>query len=132
MTRAEVAAVLAVELQTQLADAGMAAADVSGGLREPLDRALRALGYGAAETPPAEQDEAFLAAATVETLRAVLKRIGDRFDLTTAEGSFRLRQTVENVEKLLAEAKADLADALAGGGPVARNLGFLEPAGVGW
>lgn len=122
MTRAEAAAILGAELATPLADAGMVATDSTGNLKEPLDRALRALGYGAAELAGAEpaDDAGFLALATWEALRTVWRRMSDRFDLGLSGTSLRLSQSVATVQAMLAEAE----------GEVVRWFGSV-PAGVG-
>lgn len=135
MTRAEALAIVAADLTTPLADAGVAATDASGALKEPLDRALRQLGYGTDELATAEPDDdaGFLALATWQTLRTIWWRLGDRFDLTLGATGLKLNQGFGNVEKLLKDAEANVIRHFGGipsggdaGGFVALDLNFLE------
>lgn len=123
MNRLEVAAAVGARLVTQLADAGMSAADTTGNLKEPIDDALRAMGVAEPELVAAESDDArgFLAMTRYQTLRVVLERIGDRFNVSTSGDSFSLNQAFSNVEKLLKQAEQD----------VIGIFGSLYPAGDG-
>ncbi len=138
MTREEVAAVLGAELAVPLADAGMAATDTAGALKEPIDRALRGLGYAESALATAEPDDApgFLALATYEALRAILKRMTS-FTAMALPGGLSLHdeQSVKHVENLLKQAKEDVAAHFgvvpsgSTGGVVSIDLDFLaEPA----
>lgn len=138
MNRAEVAAILAAELASPLAAAGMAAADEPGGLKEPLDRAMRALGYEPAESAEADPSVAdgLLELATWHTLRAVRMALVEAMDVSLGGNSYKLNQQFANVGELLKEAEAEVAAVLgsttggAGGGIVICDLDFLaEPAG---
>jgi hypothetical protein len=112
LTRAGVVAELAARLATPLSDAGLAAADTSGALKEPIDDALRMLGYPESDLVAAEvvDDDvpAMLALARYTTLKAVRDRMSNRFDLSARGTSLRLRQAVENINAMLVEAKADV------------------------
>lgn len=123
MNRLEVAAAVGARLVTQLGDAGMSSSDSSGNLKEPIDDALRALGYAEGDLSTAEPEDArgFIAMTRYHALRAVWERIGDRFDYSDPDGSAKLNQTIGNVEKLLARAEAD----------VIVIFGSLYPSGEG-
>lgn len=104
MNRADAAAIVASRYPTQLADAGMTGADTPGNLKEPLDDALLALGHGYDDLAGGDDRDpmGFVTLARYYTLRAVLARVSDRFDLSSAGDSLRLSQTVEQVRALLA------------------------------
>ena len=123
MNRSEVAVAVGSRLVTQLGDAAMSAADTSGNLKEPIDDALRAMGYAEADLAAAEPEDArgFIAMTRYHALRAVWERIGDRFNVSTSGDSFALNQAFGNVEKLLKAAEAD----------VVAIFGTLSPAGEG-
>ncbi len=136
MTRAEVAAQVAIRLSAQLADAGLAATDVTNGLKEPIDDALRSLGYAEADLATAAPSDApgFILMAKYHTLRLVLEKVADRFDVTTGGDSYRLNQVIANLEKLLARAEADVIRWFGAlvvaddGGVIVVDLNYLDPS----
>ena len=95
--------------------------DSAGNLKEPIDDALRAMGYAEDDLAGAEPENArgFIAMVRYHTLRAVWERIGDRFNVSTSGDSFSLNQGFGNVEKLLKQAEQD----------VIAIFGSLSPAG---
>jgi hypothetical protein len=68
------------------------------------------MGYAEPDLATAEPDNArgFIAIVRYHTLRVVLERIGDRFNVSTSGDSFALNQTIGNVEKLLGQAERDV------------------------
>lgn len=135
MTRDEAAVEVGRRLSVVLAEAGIAVADTAGNLKEPLDDALRAMGYAETDLATAESDDAagLLAMLRYQALRTAEERLAAKFDLSTGGDSFRLSQIAANVRALLARAEAD-AIALFGslvmaanGGLVLLEMPFLEP-----
>lgn len=112
-TRGWVVTELSRRLATQLSDAVIAATDTAGNLKEPVDDALRMLGYAEAELALAVPDDTeaagFLALARLTTLKAVRDRLADRFDINvTGAIGLRLQQVVATVERMITEAQADV------------------------
>ena len=132
MTRADAVAAIAAELSSLLTSAGMAAADTTGNLKEPIDRALRTLGYAASElaTATPDDDAGFLALAIYESLKTIVARLAANFDIATAGDSYRLQQVFANAKSVLEQAAATVAglygSAVASGGIVNVDLGFLQ------
>src|SRR5690349_21715701 len=132
MTRADAVAAIAAELSSLLTSAGMAAADTTGNLKEPIDRALRTLGYAASElaTATPDDDAGFLALAIYESLKTIVARLAANFDIATAGDSYRLQQVFANAKSVLEQAAATVAglygSATASGGIVNVDLGFLQ------
>lgn len=108
-SRAWVAAEVGVRLATPLSDAEMDAVDTVGNLKEPIDDALRLLGYDEEDLSLVAHDSAaaLLAVTRFTTIRTVLERISDRFDLNAGGDSFRLSQPIETLFKLLAKYEAE-------------------------
>ena len=131
MDRAGVAGLVGSDLSAVLAAAGMAATDSAGALKEPIDRALRSMGYGeAALAGAAPADGAlFEAQAQYETLRTVLRRLGDQTNLGLGTTSLSLNQLFANVKALLAEAE-DRVRSL-GGAPGGSGVG-TGALDLGW
>lgn len=127
MTRLEVAAAVGARLVTQLGDAGMSAADSSGNLKEPIDDALRAMGYAEADLATAEPEDArgFIAMVRYHALRVVWERIGDRFNVSTSGDSFALNQAFGNVEKLLDRASQDVIEIFGSLNPSGGSAGII-------
>lgn len=90
----------------------MSAADSTGNLKEPIDDALRAIGYVEADLATAEPTNArgFIAMVRYHALRVIWERIGDRFNVSTSGDSFALNQAFGNVEKLLDRASKDVIE----------------------
>jgi hypothetical protein len=126
-TREWVAGEIGIRLATPLADAEMGADDSTTNLKEPIDDALRLLGYGEDDIPTADHGSAYelLVAVRYTTLRAILERITDRFDITTGGDAFRLSQTIENVKAMLTRAEADLSGIASGDDFYSLDLSFL-------
>lgn len=135
MTRAEMAAQLGIRLASVLAKVGLAAADVSGALKEPIDDALRSMGYAEDELATAAPDDAvgFLAMARYQTLRHVRDALATQFDASLPGGlSGRRSQVFAQVTILVEAAEGDVirlfgsVDApAADGGLVTMDLNFL-------
>lgn len=109
----------------------MTAVDSTGNMKEPLDDALRGLGYEETEVPTANHDDVsgLLTVTRYYTLRAILERISTSFDLTDEGSAFRLSQVVDQTRKLMNEAWSDAESYIAGGGdPIFDlDLNFLTP-----
>ena len=105
-------------LRGALAEAGMSLAD----LKEPIDDALRALGYPEGELATADEPNArgFLAMVRYHALKAVLDSLAGNMDISTGDQSYRLNQVFANVEKLLGQSRAE----------VIGIYGTMDPAGV--
>ena len=137
MNRATAAAKIGLRWPAQLTDAGLTATDTSANISEPIDDALRLLGYGEADLAtadvPVEDVPDYLAALAYTTLSLVLARLADRFDLTTGGKSLRLQQSFANTERLLARAASDVLarfGSLTGGardGVIGLDLNYLSP-----
>lgn len=109
-TRAWVAGEVGRRLGTILTAATIAPTDDTGNLLEPIDDALRMLGYAEDDLATAEPDNAlgFLALVKYTTLKAALVRLSQRFDLGRAGVSLRLQQTVATLERMIAAAEKDV------------------------
>lgn len=117
MNRAATATALGVRLGKVLARAGIAAEDSEGNLKEPIDDTLRILGYTEAELADPETDVpaiTVLPVARCLALRAARERLITLFDVSIEGDSYRRNQIVGNVERLLADACADVDLILAG------------------
>jgi hypothetical protein len=110
MTRAEVAAIIAVELATQLSDASMTGADTTGNLKEPIDQALRAMGESESTLSTATSDDplGFLAMVRYQTLVKVRFALATNFDISMTGMSVRLQQQFANITVLLEAARAEV------------------------
>ncbi len=110
MTRADIVGYLAARLGSLVAEAGMAASDTTGNLKEPLDDALRGMGYAEADltTVVPTDTRSVLISARYQTLLRIQEAIADRFDVSVGGDSFKLQQVIDNVEKLLAKARAEM------------------------
>jgi hypothetical protein len=133
VTRADAVAAIAAELSSLLTSAGMAATDTTGNLKEPIDRALRTLGYAASElaTATPDDDAGLLALAIYETLTTIVARLAASFDIATSDGSsYRLQQVFANAKTVLEQAAATVTglygSVAASGGVVNVDLGFLQ------
>src|SRR5690348_7922993 len=111
MLRSDVATLIALDLSSVLSAANMQGTDTLGNLKEPIDRALRAMGVASADLPIAEpaDDSLFEAQAMYETLRTVYRRLGDQINLATGGDNYQLNQMFANVKSLLDEAAARVA-----------------------
>lgn len=111
MLRSDVAALIALDLSSVLAAANMVGTDSVGNLKEPIDRALRAMGVASADLLTAEpaDDSLYEAQAMYETLRTVYRRLGDQINIGTGGDNFQLNQMFANVKALLDEAAARVA-----------------------
>jgi len=90
------------------------AEDSAGNLKSPIDDALRALGYVAADIPTAttsgeEADEDLRVQLAYRALQQIVRDLGaTSFDISTGGDSFKLSQLRAAAEKDLAEAKAEV------------------------
>lgn len=115
MLRSDAATLVALDLSAVLTAANMQGTDTTGNLKEPLDRALRAMGVAESDLATAAPDDGalFEAQAQYETLRTISRRLGDQMSLGTGGDNFQLNQVFTNVQTLLKEA-ADRVKALGG------------------
>ena len=131
MDRASVAALMGLRLSGLLGQAGMTSADEPGNMKEPIDDALRGLGYAEADLATADHEDVpgFIAATRYFTLKAILERVSASFDLTDEGSSIRLSQVVDHVRKLMNEAWEDASQYISGGGDpiIDLDLNFLTP-----
>lgn len=111
VTRSSLAAYLSGTYGTLLADAGIEASDGTGGLKEPIDDTLLAVGVAWADigdgTVPDADARAALALARYFTLDRIYTAIVNRVDITVdgPQMSKRRSQMVQQVEKSLSEAR---------------------------
>lgn len=112
MTRAELAAWIGARYGAYLSAASRPATDAPGGLKEPMDDALLALGYLEANLATAAPTESVAvadlrAAGAYFTMVQVVRDLGVLFDLgTSSGGNYRLSQMRAAAEKDLAQAEA--------------------------
>ena len=140
LTRAAVVTELAARLAVPLTDAGIATTDDPGNLKEPLDDTFRLAGYDEGDlTSPTIADTdtlAILTLAVYVTLGAIRDRLLDRFDLSTDGDSFKLSQSLANVERRITAAEADVIarwgsmPSGAESGVIMLDLGQLTAGGV--
>lgn len=127
MLRAEVAEEIGLRLDVLLTEVGLSPADEAGALKEPIDDALRAMGYAEDDVPTAapEDPATFIAMVLYWTLRRALFVLQTRFDASLPGGlSASQNQVTKNVERLLVIAEKEA---------VALNGAFAtaEPRAVG-
>jgi hypothetical protein len=110
MTRDEAAIEIGLRLALLLEEADITASDDPGALKEPIDDALRLMGYAEAEIATADPDDVpgFLTTLRYFTLRAIRDALAVNFDITSDGDSFRLSQVRDAVEKMLTAAAADV------------------------
>jgi hypothetical protein len=139
MTRVEAVAYLAAVLDDVLSDAGVNATDTTGGLKEPLDDALLAMGYATEDLAIAEPTDArwFRLMAEYHTLRRVLVKLALRFRLSTGGNALSLEQVHAHVKDRLNEVAAALTVEYGGVAPAADALvsiypSFLAPSADDW
>ena len=126
--RADAVPYLAVILDAVLADAGIAATDTSGDLKEPLDATDAGMVYTVIPvTDDAGREAAYFALAEYQTLIRVKRKIAMRFDIGTGGDSYALSQPLKQIDALIAAAK-ERAIALAG---LAAVNGAPAPGGAG-
>jgi len=136
-SRAWVASQVASRLATPLAAVQMGGSDLPGELGEPIDDALRMLGYEESELATAEPDDplGFLYLAIYTTLTAIWHRMVSTFDISSQGDSLKLSQRIGNVERMLAAAKADVIRVFGdvpagagdgGGGILTLDMGYLS------
>ena len=111
-SRAWTAAEVGMRLSRTLTNAGMTSADSSGNMKEPIDDALRMMGYAEdnlvdpLDPEPSSID--FLTLVEYTALRRIIRNIGDRFDLSTSGRNLRLQQQVATAERMLKAVEADV------------------------
>lgn len=104
----------AAEMQRRLSllfeETELGTTDIAGEMKEPLDDALRLMGYVEAELVDAAPTDvpSYLTTLRYFTLKAMLDRLSIRFDISADGDSFRLGQVRDAVEKLLAAAAKDV------------------------
>lgn len=141
MTRTEVATEVGRRLAGILAAVGVAATDTAGGLKEPIDDALRSLGFAAADlaTAAPAEDGAFLALVEYHALRKAAAELAPRYGVALPGGLAAQRQhAFAHVQALLDRAEAALVAifgvvpaAGVAGGIVSYDLHFLAE-GPAW
>lgn len=125
-------------LGTILTAATIAATDTTGNLKEPIDDALRMLGYAESELATAEPASSlpFLALVRYTTLRLAWDRRSQSFDLNSEGTGLRLQQRVATLERMLKDAEGEVIRIFGGiptgdheeGGVVWVDMGYLtEP-----
>lgn len=136
MTRADLASYLANVHGALLAEAGVAATDTAGALKEPVDDALLALGTDYADLATATIASADIVGArklgNLAVLERVYRAVLNRVDIEIDGPETRKRrsQMVGNLKTALDAAKAEAAPYLAVGSSWAGgslSLDFLEP-----
>lgn len=102
LPRANLAASIAGELAEVLGLAGLGTTDVSSALKEPLDRAFRAMGVAELSLPTASaadgQEARALAYATYFTLDRALAALVGKMNVASAGARADLHQQFENVQ----------------------------------
>lgn len=142
-TRVWAAGQVALRLTAPLAAVQMGSTDVTGELKEPIDDALRMLGYAESALASAEPDDAeslgFMYLVTYATLKAIWRKLATRFDISSQGDSLKLSQITGNVERMLKAAEADVirfygavpSGGSDDGGVVTLDLNYLSPpAGI--
>jgi len=132
VTRSDIVAYLIARYGRLLAEAEVVMTDSVGGLKEPIDDALRAMGYAEADLATAAPTDTWgsLIYVRYQTLLRIQEAIADRFDVTVDGDSFRLQQMIDNVEKLITKARDEMiatfgvASLTVQSGTL--NLGFLD------
>ena len=136
MNRAEVSVELGLRLGSLMADVALAAEDLPGQLKEPLDDALRMMGVLEVElaTADVEDPASFIVAARYQTLRTIRDRMADRIDISLEGDSFRQTQAIATVEKMIAEAAIEVeavVSSASGSGFLIIDTNYLQdPANV--
>ena len=130
MTRADIVGYIAARLGSLVSEAGLAPSDTTGNLKEPLDDALRVMGYAEADIATANPTDTryVLICARYQTLLRIQEAIADRFDVSVGGDSFKLQQVIDNVEKLLAKARIEMVTT-SGFQSGTISLGFLGVEG---
>lgn len=141
LTRGWLAGEIAARLAVPLSLAQMATTDDAGNLKEPLDDTLRMLGVDegdldATDLPDGLSATEYLALAKLVTLRAVRERLLGAFDITSEGTALRLNQRLQNVERLLKDAEAQVMNLFgnipsgvpgdASGGIITLDLNYLS------
>jgi hypothetical protein len=110
LTRAALVTAVAGELSQVLTLAGLGNTDVSGALKEPLDKVFRALGTaeaslasGAAADGAEQQAVAY---AVYFALARATEALASKMDVSAGSASAKLRQQFENVRDRMKEALA--------------------------